>query len=222
MYLDLEHNRCAGDVSPPSDNVIFDNQCYATTPSSSNGNSDPEQQGQQQGQPQHHPQQQQQQQQQAQQQQLQQPPTGLHPPNRRCNMQGTVCHQHPMTTQPAHVQYHQQTQYQQVHTQYQQQQQQQFNLQAHPQQQQSQQQQQLHPNSQQAMHQHSIQQRQLSVESSTPGSPTNRLLHEYEMHMRNPIMKTSIDSDGYNRHSFETDNMGLQRHIFVSQSLLVH
>lgn len=38
MYLDLE--RQPGDMSPPSDNVIFDNQCYATTPSSSNGNSD--------------------------------------------------------------------------------------------------------------------------------------------------------------------------------------
>jgi hypothetical protein len=43
MYLDLERNRCTGDLSPPSDNVIFDNQCYATTPSSSNGNSDMEQ-----------------------------------------------------------------------------------------------------------------------------------------------------------------------------------
>ncbi|KAK3926789.1 Protein still life, isoform SIF type 1 [Frankliniella fusca] len=31
-----------GDISPPSDNVLFDNQCYATTPSSSNGNSDME------------------------------------------------------------------------------------------------------------------------------------------------------------------------------------
>uniref|UniRef100_A0A8D8VG35 T-lymphoma invasion and metastasis-inducing protein 1 n=2 Tax=Cacopsylla melanoneura TaxID=428564 RepID=A0A8D8VG35_9HEMI len=38
MYLDLE--RQPGDMSPPSDNVLFDNQCYATTPSSSNGNSD--------------------------------------------------------------------------------------------------------------------------------------------------------------------------------------
>ncbi|KAK2576133.1 hypothetical protein KPH14_007463 [Odynerus spinipes] len=42
-YLDSERNRCTGDMSPPSDNVIFDNQCYATTPSSSNGNSDMEQ-----------------------------------------------------------------------------------------------------------------------------------------------------------------------------------
>ncbi|KAI5731395.1 hypothetical protein M8J77_009341 [Diaphorina citri] len=38
MYLDLD--RQPGDISPPSDNVLFDNQCYATTPSSSNGNSD--------------------------------------------------------------------------------------------------------------------------------------------------------------------------------------
>lgn len=44
LYLELERGAC-GDLSPPSDNVIFDNQCYATTPSSSNGNSDPEQSG---------------------------------------------------------------------------------------------------------------------------------------------------------------------------------
>ncbi|XP_065353507.1 protein still life, isoform SIF type 1 isoform X9 [Cloeon dipterum] len=45
LYLELERER--GDNSPPSDNVLFDNQCYATTPSSSNGNnSDMEPQGQ--------------------------------------------------------------------------------------------------------------------------------------------------------------------------------
>lgn len=44
LYLELERGAC-GDLSPPSDNVLFDNQCYATTPSSSNGNSDPEQTG---------------------------------------------------------------------------------------------------------------------------------------------------------------------------------
>ncbi|XP_039294133.1 protein still life, isoform SIF type 1 [Nilaparvata lugens] len=45
LYLEL--GGCGGvgvggpaDLSPPSDNVLFDNQCYATTPSSSNGNSD--------------------------------------------------------------------------------------------------------------------------------------------------------------------------------------
>lgn len=42
LYLELERGAC-GELSPPSDNVLFDNQCYATTPSSSNGNSDPEQ-----------------------------------------------------------------------------------------------------------------------------------------------------------------------------------
>lgn len=42
LYLELERERaCEG--SPPSDNVMFDNQCYATTPSSSNGNSDQDQ-----------------------------------------------------------------------------------------------------------------------------------------------------------------------------------
>lgn len=43
MYLDLERERACLESSPPSDNVIFDNQCYATTPSSSNGNSDQDQ-----------------------------------------------------------------------------------------------------------------------------------------------------------------------------------
>lgn len=44
LFLELERNGdgrgVGGDISPPSDNVLFDNQCYATTPSSSNGNSD--------------------------------------------------------------------------------------------------------------------------------------------------------------------------------------
>ena len=39
LYLDFER----GDAtSPPSDNILFDHMCYATTPSSSNGNSDME------------------------------------------------------------------------------------------------------------------------------------------------------------------------------------
>ncbi|KAG7299495.1 hypothetical protein JYU34_016457 [Plutella xylostella] len=38
LYLELGGGE--RDLSPPSDNVMFDNQCYATTPSSSNGNSD--------------------------------------------------------------------------------------------------------------------------------------------------------------------------------------
>ncbi|XP_008182231.1 protein still life, isoform SIF type 1 isoform X4 [Acyrthosiphon pisum] len=40
LYLELDRNgrpTHGGDVSPLSDNVMFDNQCYATTPSSSNG-----------------------------------------------------------------------------------------------------------------------------------------------------------------------------------------
>ncbi|XP_026328741.1 protein still life, isoform SIF type 1 isoform X5 [Hyposmocoma kahamanoa] len=40
LYLELGGGGAERDVSPPSDNVMFDNQCYATTPSSSNGNSD--------------------------------------------------------------------------------------------------------------------------------------------------------------------------------------
>lgn len=44
LYLELERERgCLPPGSPPSDNVLFDNQCYATTPSSSNGNSDQDQ-----------------------------------------------------------------------------------------------------------------------------------------------------------------------------------
>ncbi|KAK1123241.1 hypothetical protein K0M31_008872 [Melipona bicolor] len=102
-YLDSERNRCTGDMSPPSDNVIFDNQCYATTPSSSNGNSDMEQ------------------------------PT--HCSLRRCN-----------GGQP----------YQQQNMQ--------------------------------------------SV--STPGSPTSRLLLEYEMHLRNTLAK-GMDAESYSLRTFE-------------------
>ncbi|KAF6211498.1 hypothetical protein GE061_012010 [Apolygus lucorum] len=44
LYLELDGGGGGGpgavEGSPPSDNVLFDNQCYATTPSSSNGNSD--------------------------------------------------------------------------------------------------------------------------------------------------------------------------------------
>lgn len=43
LYLELEKERGCLEGSPPSDNVLFDNQCYATTPSSSNGNSDQDQ-----------------------------------------------------------------------------------------------------------------------------------------------------------------------------------
>ncbi|XP_050474775.1 protein still life, isoform SIF type 1 isoform X6 [Bombus huntii] len=102
-YLDSEHNRCTGDMSPPSDNVIFDNQCYATTPSSSNGNSDMEQ------------------------------PT--HCSSRRCN--GGQAYQ---------------------------------------------------------------QQNMQSV--STPGSPTSRLLLEYEMHLRNTLAK-GMDAESYSLRTFE-------------------
>ncbi|XP_011504700.1 PREDICTED: protein still life, isoform SIF type 1-like [Ceratosolen solmsi marchali] len=121
MYLDLERNRCTGDLSPPSDNVIFDNQCYATTPSSSNGNSDMEQ-------PQSHCQ------------------------ARRCNGSAAYQHQHP-----------------------------------HHHHQQQQQQQQQQPGM------HSV---------STPGSPTSRLLLEYEMHLRNTLAK-GMDAESYSLHTFE-------------------
>ncbi|KAL1514140.1 hypothetical protein ABEB36_003448 [Hypothenemus hampei] len=97
LYLELERS-ATGDFSPPSDNVIFDNQCYATTPSSSNGNSDMEQASQ-------------------------------HFGRRR-----------------------------------------------------------LH--------------RQNSSINSTPGSPTSRLLLEYEMHLRNTLAK-GMDAESYSLHTFE-------------------
>lgn len=89
-------------MSPPSDNVIFDNQCYATTPSSSNGNSDMEQSN--------------------------------HCNSRRCNGGQTY---------------------------------------------------------------------QQSMQSvSTPGSPTSRLLLEYEMHLRNTLAK-GMDAESYSLRTFE-------------------
>ncbi|KAK0177568.1 hypothetical protein PV328_001608 [Microctonus aethiopoides] len=117
MYLDLERNRCTGDISPPSDNVMFDNQCYATTPSSSNGNSDMEQPN--------------------------------HCNTRRYNDGQTYQQQQ----QQHHQQYHQQ---------------QQQNMQS----------------------------------ASTPGSPTSRLLLEYEMHLRNTLAK-GMDAESYSLHTFE-------------------
>lgn len=103
-------------MSPPSDNVIFDNQCYATTPSSSNGNSDMEQSN--------------------------------HCNSRRCNGGQTY---------------------------------------------------------------------QQSMQSvSTPGSPTSRLLLEYEMHLRNTLAK-GMDAESYSLRTFEAlltqsmENLGEER-----------
>ena len=113
LYLELEKERCGLEGSPPSDNVMFDNQCYATTPSSSNGNSDQDQPGYGQ--------------QQQQQQQQQQRGGGRH-----------SHHQHPS---------------------------------------------------------------QANV-TPTPGSPTSRLLLEYEMHLRNTLAK-GMDAESYSLHTFE-------------------
>lgn len=103
LYLELERERSCIEGSPPSDNVMFDNQCYATTPSSSNGNSD---QDQSYGQ----------------------------------RSSSTGRHQH----------HHQQA-----------------------------------PNV-----------------TPTPGSPTSRLLLEYEMHLRNTLAK-GMDAESYSLHTFE-------------------
>ncbi|XP_037046728.1 protein still life, isoform SIF type 1 isoform X5 [Bradysia coprophila] len=103
LYLELERERaCEG--SPPSDNVMFDNQCYATTPSSSNGNSDQDQ-----------------------------------PYGQRTSTGGARHghhHQNPPNVTP------------------------------------------------------------------TPGSPTSRLLLEYEMHLRNTLAK-GMDAESYSLHTFE-------------------
>ncbi|CAB0043988.1 unnamed protein product, partial [Trichogramma brassicae] len=155
----------SGDVSPPSDNVIFDNQCYATTPSSSNGNSDLEQQpgGGQPG------------------------PGGMpHCQQRNCNGQGpvygppppqrppSVQAQRPPSVQaqqrPASVQAQRPPSVQRQNSRDQQ-----------PQQQQAQQQGQGQGQ----------QQQQQGQNASTPGSPTSRLLLEYEMHLRNTLAKGS-------------------------------
>ncbi|KAG6451831.1 hypothetical protein O3G_MSEX007351 [Manduca sexta] len=103
LYLELGGGE--RDLSPPSDNVMFDNQCYATTPSSSNGNSDQE------------------------------------PCQRR---DGRHHHAKPCLS------------------------------------------------------------RQASQSSATPapGSPTSRLLLEYEMHLRNTLAK-GMDAESYSLHTFE-------------------
>lgn len=101
LYLELERERGCVEGSPPSDNVMFDNQCYATTPSSSNGNSDQDQ------------------------------PYGTRPGGRH----------------PHH-----------------------------------------HPN-------------QANI-TPQPGSPTSRLLLEYEMHLRNTLAK-GMDAESYSLHTFE-------------------
>lgn len=101
--MELEKERGCIEGSPPSDNVMFDNQCYATTPSSSNGNSDQDQ------------------------------PYG----GTRSGGRG---HSH-----------HHQTQ---------------------------------------------------TNVTPTPGSPTSRLLLEYEMHLRNTLAK-GMDAESYSLHTFE-------------------
>ncbi|XP_070499240.1 protein still life, isoform SIF type 1 isoform X7 [Chironomus tepperi] len=106
LYLELEKERCGLEGSPPSDNVMFDNQCYATTPSSSNGNSDQDQ-------------------------------PGYGPPQGRSG----------------------------------------------------------------GRHSHHPHQQQTNV-TPTPGSPTSRLLLEYEMHLRNTLAK-GMDAESYSLHTFE-------------------
>lgn len=105
LYLELERERSCIEGSPPSDNVMFDNQCYATTPSSSNGNSDQD--------------------------------------------QSSYGQRGPAAGGPRHPHRHQ------------------------------------GPNV-----------------TPTPGSPTSRLLLEYEMHLRNTLAK-GMDAESYSLHTFE-------------------
>lgn len=54
----------------------------------------------------------------------------------------------------------------------------------------------------------------------TPGSPTSRLLMEYEMHLRNTLAK-GMDAESYSLHTFEAllsqsmENLG-ERHYVPS------
>ncbi|XP_073842319.1 protein still life, isoform SIF type 1-like isoform X5 [Musca autumnalis] len=107
LYLELERERSCIEGSPPSDNVMFDNQCYATTPSSSNGNSDQDQSSY----------------------------------GQRGPVVGGPGQRHPHRHQGPNV-------------------------------------------------------------TPTPGSPTSRLLLEYEMHLRNTLAK-GMDAESYSLHTFE-------------------
>ncbi|XP_021697786.1 protein still life, isoform SIF type 1 isoform X2 [Aedes aegypti] len=118
LYLELERERSCAEGSPPSDNVIFDNQCYATTPSSSNGNSDQDQ-----------------------------PPYGRQGSGRHSHH-----HQNPPNVTP------------------------------------------------------------------TPGSPTSRLLLEYEMHLRNTLAK-GMDAESYSLHTFEALLSQSMENLELAESL---
>ncbi|XP_058053607.1 protein still life, isoform SIF type 1 [Anopheles bellator] len=117
LYLELERERSCVEGSPPSDNVMFDNQCYATTPSSSNGNSDQDQ-----------------------------------PPYGRQSGRHSRHHQNPPNVTP------------------------------------------------------------------TPGSPTSRLLLEYEMHLRNTLAK-GMDAESYSLHTFEALLSQSMENLELAESL---
>ncbi|XP_053674323.1 protein still life, isoform SIF type 1 [Anopheles nili] len=117
LYLELERERSCVEGSPPSDNVMFDNQCYATTPSSSNGNSDQDQ-----------------------------------PPYGRQSGRHSHHHQNPPNVTP------------------------------------------------------------------TPGSPTSRLLLEYEMHLRNTLAK-GMDAESYSLHTFEALLSQSMENLELAESL---
>lgn len=57
--------------------------------------------------------------------------------------------------------------------------------------------------------------------TSTPSSPTSRLLLEYEMHLRNTLAK-GMDAESYSLHTFEAllsqslENLGITKFLFVS------
>uniref|UniRef100_A0A6E8VQC0 Uncharacterized protein n=1 Tax=Anopheles coluzzii TaxID=1518534 RepID=A0A6E8VQC0_ANOCL len=131
LYLELERDRSCVEGSPPSDNVMFDNQCYATTPSSSNGNSDQDQ-----------------------------PPygrqSGRHSHHHQVGLAGPIAPQW-WRGNPPNV-------------------------------------------------------------TPTPGSPTSRLLLEYEMHLRNTLAK-GMDAESYSLHTFEALLSQSMENLELAESL---
>lgn len=60
----------------------------------------------------------------------------------------------------------------------------------------------------------------------TPGSPTSRLLLEYEMHLRNTLAK-GMDAESYSLHTFEAlltqslENLGKPQLVYFLYSIFI-
>lgn len=64
--------------------------------------------------------------------------------------------------------------------------------------------------------------------TSTPGSPTSRLLLEYEMHLRNTLAR-GMDAESYSLHTFEAlltqsmENLGkVEKLLSTSRSIIIY